>query len=238
MPYDVDALIERLAARSDAGYAEFHRALIPGTACVVMGVRVPELRAISREILKGSDWRDFLEASRAHSFYELRMLHGFVLGGAKCPVDEKIQLAEAFLPHVDNWAVCDGLCSSFKPKAAEGEAVFEWCRACASSDGVFRKRFGLVMLMSHFRAGPYIDGVIEVYRQFRHDAYYARMAAAWGLATLWIDAPEACRSILRENLWDPFTHNKAIQKLCESRRISDADKALARSLRRTGEDTR
>lgn len=236
MPYDTDALIERLAVEADASYADFHRALIPGSGGTVLGVRTPILRQISQEILKAPGWPDFLEVSRAHPIYELRLLHGFVLGGARCPIEQKLRLIQAFLPCIDNWAVCDGLCSSFKPRPNEMAATYEYCQRCAMSDDVFTKRFGLVMLMSRFHEQPWLSGVIDVYRQFHHEAYYARMAAAWGLATLWIDAPEACLSILTEGLWDPFTHNKAIQKLCESRRISEADKALARSLRRTGGD--
>lgn len=235
MAYDMEALAGRLAEMADAGYAEFHRRLIPDSCSAVMGVRMPALREAAKALRAAPDWREFLDASRRHPVYEFRMLHAMVLAGAKCPIDEKLRLTDAFLPHIDNWAVCDGFVTSFKPRPQEREAVYEYARACAASDEVFTKRFGLVMLMSRFRDAPHIDGVMAVYRDFRHEAYYARMAAAWGLATLWPDAREACLSILRGNLWDPFTHNKAIQKLCESYRISKEDKALARSLRRAKE---
>ena len=232
MAFDMEALLLRLKESADRGYAEFNSGLVPGVKAATIGVRVPILRKIGRDILRGDDWRDFLEASRAHSIFEFKMLHAYVLGGARCPIDEKLALIEQFLPHIDNWAVCDGLCSTLKPKRGEADALFEYCVRCAESEAEFRKRFGLVMLMSRYHDQPYIDGTMAAYRAFHHDGYYARMGAAWGLATLWLYAREAVLAILKENLWDDFTHNKAIQKLRESYRVSDGDKALAQSLRR------
>ena len=230
--YDIDALLERLRALSDPEYAAFNARLVPCDVASTLGVRTPALRSIAREIQRNEDWRAFLDASRAHPLHDLRMLHAFVLGGARCWIDEKLAGIEAFLPCMDNWEVCDGLCSSFKPRANEQEAAFAYCLACADAEEEFRKRFGLVMLMSRFADPPFAEGTLRAYRRFRHDGYYARMGATWGLATLWLHQRDGALAILREGLWDDFTHNKAIQKLCESYRVSDEDKALARSLRR------
>ena len=228
--YATEPLIKRLEAMGERDYADFNSGLIPGVSGKVLGVRVPALRQIAREIAKGESWRDFLEASREHELYEMRLLHGMVLGSAKCDVNERIALIEAFLPHIDNWAICDGTISGIRPRPSESERLFEYACACAESDIEFRKRFGLVLLMSRFRDDKHIVPILAIYRRFHHEGYYARMGAAWGLATLWLTDREGCQAILRENLWDEWTHNKAIQKLCESRRISDADKTLARSL--------
>ena len=156
----------------------------------------------------------------------------FVLGGAKCPIREKLALVDAFLPFVDNWAVCDGLCSTFKPRANEADAVFDFACACAESDVEFRKRFGLIMLMSYYHEPPRVDRVMEIYRGFAHPGYYARMGAAWGLATLFLYRREAALDILKSGAWDAFTHNKAIQKLRESYRVPDDDKRMLLALRR------
>ena len=230
--YDLSPLLARLEGLRDPKYADFSAGLIPGAEGRMIGVRTPALRSIAREIARAEGWRDFLEASRAHGVYELRLLHAMVLGGARCPIAEKIALIDAFLPQVDNWAVCDGLCSSFKPKKDERDALFEFVCDCAASDVEFRKRFGLIMMMARFHEPPFLSRVMAAYRDFRHDGYYARMGAAWGLATLWLYARNEALAILRENLWDDFTHNKAIQKLRESYRVSDADKALVLTLKR------
>ena len=228
--FDTEGLLARLESLGEAKYAAFNASLVPELEGRAYGVRVPLLRGIGREIIRSVDWRDFLDASRTHDLFEMRMLHGIVLAGARCPIGEKLALTDAFLPHVDNWAVCDTFVSSFKPKPAELPPTYAFAVDCAESGEEFRKRFGLVLLMARFKLPEYLPGVMAVYRGFQHEGYYARMGAAWGLATLWPSAREACLGILEENLWDPFTHNKAIQKLRESYRISEADKALARTL--------
>ena len=86
--------------------------------------------------------------------------------------------------------------------------------------------------MRYFNNEPYLREVMAIYRNFKHEGYYARMGAAWGLATLWLYDRDSALAILTENLWDDFTHNKAIQKLRESYRVSEDDKALALGLRR------
>lgn len=230
--YDLSPLLDRLEGLRDEKYAAFSAGLVPGLDGRALGVRMPALRGVARELVRSEDWRDFLEASRSDTLYELRMLQAMVLGGARCPVGEKIALTDAFLPTVDNWAVCDALCSSFKPKKGDLDALFPFARACAESDAEFRVRFGLVMMMDYYREPPFIEQVMAVYRAFRHEGYYARMGAAWGLATLWLFAREDALAILRDGVWDDFTHNRAIQKLRESWRVSDADKALALSFKR------
>ena len=231
VPFDMAALTGCLAGMADEKYRDFNLSLTPGVEIASYGVRLPLLRALAKELL-GGDWRGFLEASRDYPLHEARMLHAIVLGGARCGIEEKLALADAFLPFVDNWAVCDALCSSFKPRSAERAALFDFACRCAESDIEFRKRFGLVMLMNYYREAPYAARVMEIYRHFSHPGYYARMGAAWGLATLFLYQREASLSILREGVWDAFTHNKAIQKLRESYRVSDDDKRMLSGLRR------
>lgn len=230
-PFDMEALVARLEGLADAPYRALTDTLVPGAGELALGVRVPKLRALAKELLAG-DWRAFLQASLGHPLYEVRLLHAYVLGGARCPIDEKLALTDAFLPYIDNWAVCDGLCASFKPKRGEEDALFDFVLNCAASGLEFRKRFGLVMLMSHFHDAPFAERTMAAYRAFAHDGYYARMGAAWGLATLYLYQREAALAILKDGIWDDFTHNKAIQKLRESYRVSDEDKQMLLTLRR------
>jgi len=229
--FDMDALTARLEALADPRYREFNLSLVPGVDMAALGVRVPALRSLGRQLLH-EDWRGFLAASRDFPLFEARMLHGIVLGGARCPVEERIRLLDAFLPHVDNWAVCDTLCSTLKPAASEREALFGFVCACAASDDEFRKRFGLVMMMNRYHDDAHAPAVLAAYAAFSHPGYYARMGAAWGLATLFLYQREGVLAILQSGALDDFTHNKAIQKLRESWRVCDEDKAMLAGLRR------
>ena len=92
--YDLSPLLNRLNALKDAQFAAFNAGVVPGLQYDMLGVRMPMLHAIAKEIIRSGDWRGFLGASRAHNVYEIRMLHGMVLGGAKCSIDEKISLTD------------------------------------------------------------------------------------------------------------------------------------------------
>ncbi len=70
-----------LAAHADARYAAFVTSLMPGARPVV-GVRLPVLRALAKEITKG-DWRTYLEEAVDDTFEEV-MLQGYVTGQLGC----------------------------------------------------------------------------------------------------------------------------------------------------------
>lgn len=229
--YNIELLVEHLESMADEKYRRFNESLIPGAKNTSLGVRLPTLRKIAKEILK-TDFQAFLKDSLGHSLYEIRILHAIVLGNAKIDIHDKINLTEKFLPFIDNWAVCDTFCSSFKPRSDEKESLFAFVQQCAESDMEFRKRFGLIMMMNYYREAPWIETVLNVYRGFQHEGYYARMAAAWGLATLFLFDRAGVLEILKSNTLDKFTHNKSIQKMIESYRVSDEDKQLLRALRR------
>ena len=87
--FDLDALLRKLESLADPRYNEFNQSFLPHSDASSLGVRVPQLRAIGKEILK-DDWRGFLDASRDCPLFEMRMLHAIVLGGAPCSIEEKI----------------------------------------------------------------------------------------------------------------------------------------------------
>ena len=51
-----------LKTLEDPTYREFHSSLIPG-ADNILGVRIPQLRTMAKEIAKKEDWRTFVEAT-------------------------------------------------------------------------------------------------------------------------------------------------------------------------------
>jgi len=87
----------------DSKYQEFHSALVPGTENI-LGVRIPQLRVMAKEIAKRDDWRIFIEATDT-KFYEEAMLQGMVIGRSKTALDEQMKYVKRFVPRIDNWAV-------------------------------------------------------------------------------------------------------------------------------------
>mgnify|MGYP002508177072 CR=1 FL=1 len=61
--------------------------------------------------------------------------------------------------------------------------------------------------------------------------YYVNMARAWYFATAFAKQWESALPVLQKRILDPWTHNKTIQKACESYRVNPEHKALLRSLR-------
>ena len=88
-------LKDKLFELSDEKYKKFHSGLCPNTDNII-GVRLPKLREIAKEIAKG-DWRDFL-ATSSNDYYEVVMINGLVIAYAKCDVDEKLNYIDSFVP--------------------------------------------------------------------------------------------------------------------------------------------
>ena len=58
------------------------------------------------------------------------------------------------------------------------------------------------------------------------------MGAAWLIAEIYIKFPEKANMYISNNKLDDFTHNKAIQKICESFRVEKSVKEYLKTLKR------
>lgn len=88
-------LREQLLELTEPKYMKFTSALMPGVENV-LGIRLPVLRSIAKEIAAG-DWRAYL--AEAEDFYfEERMLQGLVIGYARCEPAENSHTWPASYP--------------------------------------------------------------------------------------------------------------------------------------------
>lgn len=94
-----------LKTLEDPTYREFHSSLIPG-ADNILGVRIPQLRTMAKEIAKKEDWRTFVEATDT-LYYEETMLQGMVIGRAKMEPEERSNTFASSSRESNNWAVCE-----------------------------------------------------------------------------------------------------------------------------------
>ena len=227
--YSVEGLHQALAALSEEKYKSFNDSLIPGGR-QSYGVRMPHLRAMAKTIAAG-DWEAFLGIC-PDDFHEHRVLKGLVIAAAPCGTARRLELIEGFVPLIDNWAVCDCFCAALREAAAEQEIY--WALVCRYLDSgeEYTLRFAAVLLLEHFLNDTYIDRVLEVYEDLRHDGYYLKMAVAWGLSIAYIRYPEKTTAVFQRGKLDDFIHNKAIQKCRESLRVSAEEKAVLQSMKR------
>ena len=92
-------------------YQKFSAALIPNITNV-LGVRLPALRKIAKQLASG-DWRTYLETAEDEYFEEV-MLQAMVIGHVQADLDELLKAIETFVPKIDNWSVCDSFCAGLK----------------------------------------------------------------------------------------------------------------------------
>lgn len=221
---DYQALLDRLAGLSDEAYKAFHQGLIPG-AVLSYGVRVPQLRQLAKAVIK-QDPAGFLAITRPGS-YEETMIRGFVIAGMKLPMAERLPLVEEFLPLIDNWAVCDTFCGSFSLKKPEDRArMWDFLQPLFPDGREYYARFAAVMLLGHFVDPEHITQDLALLEAMTQEPYYIRMAVAWALSVCYVKFPRETLPLLQRQSLCPFTQNKTIQKIRESRRASPEDKAM------------
>ena len=210
---------EELDQLGEESYKQFNQKLIPGTDHVI-GVRMPALRKLAKGIAK-TDSKQYLEEAQTEiderSAHEEIMLYGLVLGYAKMSTEQRMQALDMFVPKIHNWAVCDSCCMGYKFMEKEQEVWFSYLRKYRNSSREFEVRFFIVSLLAHY---------------INDEGYYVKMAVAWAVSVCYVKFPIQTKRLLLANEMDDFTHNKAIQKIRESYRVSREEKVELNRLKR------
>lgn len=219
---------QRLFALQDAGYRDFHAALMPTVdKALVIGVRMPALRALAKE-LKGTELAADFMAALPHKYYEENNLHAALIGHIR-DFDACMAAVERFLPYVDNWATCDMM--NPKALAKDKAALLERIRLWLQSGHTYTVRFGMEMLMNHFLEEDFREEYPALVASVRSEEYYVRMMQAWYFATALAKQYEAAVTYLEQRRLGAWVHNKTIQKARESFRVSQEQKEYLKSLK-------
>lgn len=222
-------ITKKLFELSDKEYAAFSAKLTPTIPPEsFIGVRVPLVRRLAKEIVKENNFDAFLE-ELPHNYYDENMLHGLLISEIK-DFDECIEKLERFLPYVDNWAVCDIMSPKIfkKNKQRLLPKIVEWTK----SKHAFTIRFGLEMLMSFYLDDDFSPEYLKIPQSVISDEYYVNMMKAWFFATALTKQWDDTIKIIEENCLDEWSHNKTIQKAKESYRITDEQKEYLVTLKR------
>ena len=219
---------KRLFALRDEKYREFQRSLIPGLSKEkIIGIRMPAMRKLAKEFVKEPEAAVFLK-QLPHTYYDENILHALLIAEIK-DYDACMEAVEAFLPYIDNWAVCDGLSpKAFGKHKAE---LLEKIRLWIPSEHIYTCRFGIGMLMRWFLDEDFQPGYLELPAAVRSEEYYVNMMTAWFFATALAKQWNAAIPYLEQNRLDPWTHNKTIQKARESYRITTEQKEYLKRLK-------
>lgn len=230
---EIKMCLEQIA---EEDYKKFNENLLPGTEHV-LGVRMPKLRTLAKEVAK-EDFRTYLDEAHEKisadqsSYHEEIMLEGLVIAYAKMELEERFFYLDRFVPKIHNWAVCDCCSNTYKFMEKYQEESFAYIDKYLHSQREYELRFGIVSLLDHFMNDTYIDQVLAICECTRHEGYYVKMAVAWTLSICYVKYPAKTRMLLEKNTMDDFTHNKTIQKIRESYRVSKEEKEELKNLKR------
>ena len=227
----MNIILKRIYEMCDREYKEFQQLLIPSVFPeAVLGLRSPRAMKIAKEFT-GTKEGDLFLATLPHKYYDENVVHAYMLGIIKEDFDAKKKRISSFLPYVDNWAVCDGLCAHLKSFFKDKEKAFPFVLECISSNEEYTKRFGLVTLTCYYIQPEYIDRIIEIAISQKSEDYYVNMAIAWLLSICLVKEYEKTITVFQNPVLPKFVHNKSIQKAIESHQIDREKKEYLRGLK-------
>lgn len=218
-----------LRKQVDPGYRDFHSRLVPGIKNF-MGIRMPILRNIGAAVSEGN-WRSFLEVSGS-DYYEEIVIRGIVIGLNEMPYKELVKRIDDYLPLIENWSVCDSFCSGLKQINNHLEEFWEHGKGYLKSKNPWVVRAGLVLMLDYYIVPDYVEQVLELCDQLQSNQYYVNMAQAWLVSIAYIKFQEITHEYLLHSNLDDWTYNMALQKIRESRRVTEEQKEIVKRMRR------
>lgn len=216
--------LDELNLLADDGYREFHKKLLKNDNIEVIGVRVPYLRKLAAKYKQETD----VLLTFPDEFYEVTFIKLAAVASLK--YDKFVNYVDRCVPLIDNWTACD----CFAPRCVEThrEQFLPYIHKYAADDGEFSQRFALTALLHYYVDEEYLDEIYSVIEGCDLSKYYVHMAAAWLVAETLVKYYDRAREYLSKNTLDKKTHNKAIQKACESLRLSNDRKNFLKGMKR------
>ena len=162
---------------------------------------------------------------------------------------EIIKAFEEFNSYIDNWATCDMITSSLKRlKTENGRRYF---LSLLDNDNFYKKRIGIIGLMSFFLDDENLDEIISSLISLSNtlspktsysfagtteekidnlSEYYVKMAISWYLCTLICKNYDYGKTALQK-FTDKFIRNKTVSKCHDSFRLSPDQKEELKKLK-------
>lgn len=219
--------IEYLFDIRDIKYRDFHSKL--GVGNNVIGVRTPILKSIAKDISKGNT-KEFLELLK-EDYYEEVTLYGLIICNIK-DFDTSVKYLDIYKNKINNWASCDLFCSNYKIVNKYKDYYWEYINTNISSDNLWIRRMCFVLIISYYIEDKYLEDVFRLCDKYNTKEYYVQMAVAWLISICFIKYRDSTVEYIKNNRLDDFTHNKVIQKIRESYRVSAEDKEFLNKLKR------
>ena len=220
----------KLIELSDDKYKEFSTDLCPGVDIEVLGVRIPKIRKLAKEIVKDNP-EEYLNNPQEKYLEEL-MLEALVIANLKIDLEKKKEYIINFVPKINSWAVCDSFCTDLKDANKNPEFFWKIISKYFKSKKEYEIRFAVVMLLDYYVKEEYIDKIFKVIDNIKNEEYYVEMGIAWLVAEMYIKFPKQTMEYLKNCNLNKFTYNKALQKARESYRVSKEEKEVLNKMKK------
>lgn len=216
--------LDEIKAFAEPEYRDFHKKLLKNDKINVLGIRVPALRKIAKKYLSEVD--NIL--TFPDEYYEVTFIK--LCAVALLDYEDLLARLDICVKLIDNWATCDG----FTPKcvAKHKDEFLPVIRKYAAMGGEFEQRFALTMLLHFYVEEKYLETIFSLVERCDTSKYYVHMAAAWLIAETLAKYYPRALGFLMDNSLDKKTHNKTIQKACESFRLSNDQKNYLKGFKR------
>ncbi len=215
-------IIRELYKFEDKEFKLFNEKIVK-TSKKMIGVRTPILKNMAKTI---SDLSVFMD-----EYHEEILLHGLVLSRMK-DFNLFLENINDFIIKVDNWAVCDMISSSCKIINKNKEQMLEFIDQNIKSNNVWMVRFCFTLLLNYYIDDKYINLVFKYVAEDKNDYYYIMMVKAWLISKCFIYNKVKTMKFLKECNIDNITYNKAIDKICDSFRVTKTDKLVLRKMKK------
>ena len=225
-------LSERLKSKANDKTADFTAKLVPTVPREkILGLKSADVDRIAGDAIKEGADEEFLR--QPHDYLEEFSLHAAILCKRKYESKEAFcRDIEAFLPAIDNWAVCDTLAMGAKRIKKDPAFFYEKCKEWLRSDRTYTVRFAVVVLLDYYLDETLPEEIADTLADIRSDAFYIKMALAWYWSFALIKQYDKTIPYFENGrIKDVWVHNKGIQKARESFRVSPERKEYLASLK-------
>ena len=215
-------LLDILRANAEKGFAEFQKRLI-FTQREILGVRTPTLRKLA-QIYRKNIKEIF---AFPNEYYEVVFIKLTIV--SSLDYEEFLHYLDECVALMDNWALCD--CFKGKCIKKHKDEFLSVLERIFERGGEYEQRYPLVVLLSEYAEEKYLSVIQDFLRRADTKPYYTYMGAAWLFAEVLIKEYDYGVMLLKKQITDKRTHNKAIQKALESYRLNKEQKERLRSLK-------
>lgn len=248
--YTKEKVLNLLTEMSEENFKVFSERLM-GKEVKMLGVRLPLLRKLSKQIAK-EDGQTYLEETEfVHKMTDLKstegktfanadnpymeeiMLYGMVIGQMKEPIEILFPYIERYVALIDNWSTCDSFCSGLKQTKQQMGEMWDYLQSYLCSNKEYHIRFAVVMFINYYISEEYIDKLLKTFDEIHHEGYYVKMAVAWALSICLMKYWDKTIAYMEseDNHLDDFTYIKALQKGRESLCLTAEQKQYLKELK-------